>query len=125
MTTTTTRRRPKVEKRESVTIEEEVYEPSVSVRRVETKPVNVTTSEETIVTEIIEEHVSRPSVTVKEERIVVPSVEISEERRNVTIGVSQAEREALLIETEARDALRMNVTHEDKEVHVVREQRVE
>ena len=35
-------------------IEEEVYEPSVSVRRVETKPVNVTTSEETIVTEIIE-----------------------------------------------------------------------
>ena len=45
MTTTTTRRRePRVERREVVTVEEEVYEPTVSVRRVETKPVNVTTS---------------------------------------------------------------------------------
>ena len=62
---------------------------------------------------------------MREERIVVPSVEIREERKNVTIGVSQAEREALLIETEAREALRMNVTHEDREVRVVREERVE
>ena len=61
-----------------------------SVRRVETKPVNVTTSEETIVTEIVEEQVTRPNVTVREERIVVPSVEVREEKRNVTIGISQA-----------------------------------
>ena len=30
-----------------------------------------------------------------------------------------------MIETEAREALKMNVTHEDREVRVVREERVE
>ena len=30
-----------------------------------------------------------------------------------------------MIETEARKALRMNVTHEDREVRVVREEKVE
>ena len=91
MTTTTTRRRePRVERKETITVEEKVYEPTVSVKRVETKPVNVTTSEETIITEIVEEQVTRPNVTVREERIEVPSVEVSEERRNVTIGISQA-----------------------------------
>ena len=60
----------------------------------------MTTSEETIVTELIEERITKPNVTVREERItvpsvevktervVVPSVEIREERRNVTIGVT-------------------------------------
>ena len=96
MTTTTTRRRePRVERRETVTVHEEVHQPTVSVRTVERKPETI--REETIVTEIIEE-----IPTEREERIVVPSVEIQKERRNVTIGVSQAEREALLIETEAR-----------------------